>query len=102
MFGFKSFPFKNTVVHFQPGLISISGPNGSGKSNILDAIMFATGENRPSKMRVDKLKFLIHDIEGSGRKGPKMTRVSVNFDNSDRKIPVDSDSVTFTREMEYS
>jgi len=100
MFGFKSFPFKNTVVHFQPGLISISGPNGSGKSNILDAIMFATGENRPSKMRVDKLKFLIHDIEGSGRKGPKMTRVSVNFDNSDRKIPVDSDSVTITREMD--
>ncbi len=99
MFGFKSFPFKNTVIHFQPGLISISGPNGSGKSNILDAIMFATGENRPSKMRVDKLKFLIHDIEGSGRRGPKMTRVSVNFDNSDRKIPVDSDSVTITREM---
>jgi len=100
MFGFKSFPFKNTVINFQPGLISISGPNGSGKSNILDAIMFATGENRPSKMRVDKLKFLIHDVEGSGRRGPKMTRVSVNFDNSDRKLPVDSDSVTITREMD--
>ena len=99
MFGFKSFPFKNTVVNFQPGLISISGPNGSGKSNILDAIMFATGENKPSILRVDKLKFLIHDIEGSGRRGPKMTRVSVNFDNSDRKLPVDSDSVTITREM---
>ncbi len=99
MFGFKSFPFKNTVVNFQPGLVSISGPNGSGKSNILDAIMFATGENRPSKMRVDKLKFLIHDIEGA-RRGPKMTRVSVNFDNSDRKIPIDSDSVTITREMD--
>lgn len=99
MFGFKSFPFKNTIVNFEPGLVSISGPNGSGKSNILDAILFATGENRPSKMRVDKLKFLIHDIEGA-RRGPKMTRVSVNFDNSDRKIPVDSDSVTITREMD--
>ena len=99
MFGFKSFGFKNTTVDFQPGLVSISGPNGSGKSNILDAIIFALGENRPKIMRVDKLRSLIHDIEGE-RRGPKMTRVSVHFDNSDRKIPVDSDSVTFTREMD--
>src|SRR3990172_8620189 len=99
MFGFKSFGFKNTTVDFQPGLVSISGPNGSGKSNILDAIIFALGENRPKTMRVDKLRSLIHDIEGD-RRGPKMARVSVHFDNSDRKIPVDSDSVTFTREMD--
>ena len=99
MFGFKSFGFKNTAIDFEPGLISISGPNGSGKSNILDAIIFALGENRPKIMRVDKLKFLIHDIEGE-RRGPKMTRVSVHLDNSDRKIPVDSDSITITREMD--
>ena len=99
MFGFKSFGFKNTTVDFQPGLISISGPNGSGKSNILDAIIFALGENRPKTMRVDKLKSLIHDIEGE-RRGPKMTRVSVHMDNSDRKIPYDSDSLTITREMD--
>ncbi|HXV66961.1 MAG TPA: chromosome segregation SMC family protein [Nitrosopumilaceae archaeon] len=99
MFGFKSFGFKNTTVDFQPGLVSISGPNGSGKSNILDAIIFALGENRPKTMRVDKLRSLIHDIEGE-RRGPKMARVSVHFDNSDRKIPIDSDSVTFTREMD--
>ena len=99
MFGFKSFGFKNTTVDFQPGLISISGPNGSGKSNILDAIIFALGENRPKTMRVDKLRSLIHDIAGE-RRGPKMTRVSVHFDNSDRKIPVDTDSITITREMD--
>ncbi len=99
MFGFKSFGFKNTTVDFQPGLISISGPNGSGKSNILDAIIFALGENRPKTMRVDKLRSLIHDIQGE-RRGPKMTRVSVHLDNSDRKIPVDSDALTITREMD--
>ena len=99
MFGFKSFGFKNTIVDFQPGLVSISGPNGSGKSNILDAIIFALGENRPKTMRVDKLRSLIHDIEGEKR-GPKIARVSVHLDNSDRKIPIDSDSVTFTREMD--
>ena len=100
IYGFKSFGFKNTVIDFEPGLISISGPNGSGKSNILDAIIFALGENRPKVMRADKLRSLIHDIEGSARRGAKMTRSSVHFDNSDRKIPVDSDSVEITREMD--
>lgn len=99
IFGFKSFGFKNTIVQFEPGLVSIAGPNGSGKSNILDAIIFALGENRPKTMRVDKLRSLLHDIE-SGRRGTKMARVSVMFDNSDRKIPVDSDQVEITREME--
>ena len=99
IFGFKSFGFKNTSVQFEPGLISISGPNGSGKSNILDAIIFAMGENRPKIMRVDKLRSLIHDIEGN-RRGPKMARSSVHFDNSDRKIPIDSDTVEITREMD--
>ena len=91
IFGFKSFGFKNTTVQFEPGFVSISGPNGSGKSNILDAIIFAMGENKPKIMRVDKLRSLIHDIEGN-RRGSKMTRSSVHFDNSDRKIAIDSDN----------
>ncbi len=84
---------------FEPGLVSISGPNGSGKSNILDAIIFALGENKPKMMRVDKLRSLIHDIEGN-RHSSKMARASVHFDNSDRKIPIDSDSVEITRELD--
>ena len=99
IFGFKSFGFKNTTILFEPGLVSISGPNGSGKSNILDAIIFAMGENKPKVMRVDKLRSLIHDIEGA-RHGPKMARSSVHFDNSDRKIPVDNDVVEITRELD--
>ena len=99
IFGFKSFGFKNTIVDFEPGLVSISGPNGSGKSNILDAITFALGENRPKVMRAPNLRALMHDVEGSTRRGPKMARTSVHFDNTDRKIPVDSDIVTITREM---
>ena len=57
------------------------------------------GENKPKIMRVDKLRSLIHDIEGN-RHGPKMARSSVHFDNSDRKIPVDFDTVEITREMD--
>ena len=98
IFGFKSFGFKTTSVNFEPGLISISGPNGSGKSNILDAIIFAMGENKAKVMRAPNLRSLIHDIDGN-RHGPKLTRVRVQFDNSDRKIPVDSDLVSITREM---
>ena len=70
IFGFKSFGFRNTTVQFEPGLVSISGPNGSGKSNILDAIIFAMGENKPRIMRVDRLRSLIHDIDGN-RHGPR-------------------------------
>ena len=99
IFGFKSFGFKNTTVQFEPGLVSISGPNGSGKSNILDAIIFAMGENKPRMMRVGNLRMLIHDIDGN-RRTPKIARSSVHFDNTDRKIPVDSDTVEITREMD--
>ena len=86
-------------MQFEPGLVSISGPNGSGKSNILDAIIFAMGENKPKVMRVDKLRSLVHDVEGN-RHGAKMARSSVHFDNSDRKIPVDTDTVEITRELD--
>lgn len=99
IFGFKSFGFKNTTVNFRPGLVTISGPNGSGKSNILNAIIFALGENKPRIMGVDKLRSLVHEVGGTHR-GVKMTRASVHFDNIDRKIPVNSDTVEITREMD--
>ena len=63
VYGFKSFGFRNTIVHFDRGLVAITGPNGSGKSNILDAIMFAIGENSPKAMRVDKFQSLFHDAQ---------------------------------------
>ena len=99
IFGFKSFGYKNTTVNLEPGLVAISGPNGSGKSNILDAITFALGENSPKIMRVDKLRSLLHDV-GNKHQGTKIARVSCHFDNTDRKIPVDSNTVTITREMD--
>ncbi|MDP9286849.1 MAG: chromosome segregation protein SMC [Thermoproteota archaeon] len=97
VYGFKSFGFRNTVLNFEKGLVAITGPNGSGKSNILDAIMFAIGETSPKVLRVDKFQSLFHDSQNSST---RLIRASLNFDNSDRGIPVDSDSVTVTREME--
>ena len=97
VYGFKSFGFRNTVVQFEKGLVAITGPNGSGKSNILDAIMFAIGENSPKSMRVDKFQSLFNDAQNPSH---RLIRVSVSFDNLDRGIPMDEDTVTLTREME--
>ena len=97
VYGFKSFGFKNTIVHFEKGLVAVTGPNGSGKSNILDAIMFAIGENSPKALRVDKFQSLFHDSQNSNH---RLIRVSLTFDNLDRGIPVDEDNVTLAREME--
>lgn len=97
VYGFKSFGFRNTIVQFEKGLVAITGPNGSGKSNILDAIMFAIGENSPKAMRVDKFQSLFHDANNPVH---RLIRVSITFDNADRGIPMDEDAVTLTREME--
>jgi chromosome segregation protein len=97
MYGFKSFGFKNTAINFGKGLAAVTGPNGSGKSNVLDAIMFAVGENSPKALRVDKFQSLFHD---SQRSSHRLIRVSLTFDNLSRGIPVNSDCVTLTREME--
>ncbi len=98
IYGFKSFGFTNKVINLEKGLVCITGPNGSGKSNILDAIAFVLGENSPKILRVDKLHSLLHDNE-SNNPSKKYTRVSITFDNKDRVIPLDSDTVTITREM---
>ena len=97
VYGFKSFGFKNSVLTFDKGLIAVTGPNGSGKSNILDAIMFALGENSPRVLRVDRFQSLFHDSQNTHH---KMIHVSLTFDNHDRGIPIDSDNVTLTRDME--
>ena len=97
IYGFKSFGFKNTVLHLNNGLVAVTGPNGSGKSNILDAIMFALGENSPKLLRVDKFQSLFHDSENSSH---RLVRVNLSFDNSDRGIPIDMDTVSMSREME--
>jgi chromosome segregation protein len=97
IYGFKSFGFRNTIISFEKGLVAVTGPNGSGKSNILDAILFAIGENSPKALRVNKLQSLFHDSQNSSH---RLIRVSLTFDNADRGIPIDSDLVILTREME--
>jgi len=48
--GFKSFS-EETEMRFQPGISVIIGNNGVGKSNILDAIVWAIGEDSLDRLR---------------------------------------------------
>ncbi len=48
--GFKSFS-ERTEMSFQPGIGVVIGNNGVGKSNILDAIIWALGEDDLSRLR---------------------------------------------------
>lgn len=48
--GFKSFT-ERTVFTFPSRVTAIVGPNGCGKSNIVDAVLWAMGEMRPTHLR---------------------------------------------------
>ncbi len=94
--GFKTFGKKATV-HFDRGLTIITGPNGSGKSNILDSMKFALGELSPKELRGETIGDLIH--KGAMAATSHSAWVAVQFDNHDRRIPVDAEAVTISREF---
>ena len=96
MENFKSFGQKLTVPFF-PGFTAITGPNGAGKSNIADAILFVLGPKSSKVVRAGRLTDLIFN-GGKKHKNPaKYCKVSLVFDNKERKMPVDSDEVILTR-----
>ncbi len=96
MENFKSFGKKLTVPFF-PGFTAITGPNGAGKSNIADAILFVLGPKSSKVMRAGRLTDLIFN-GGKKHKNPaKYCKVSLVFDNTKRRMPVDSGEVVLTR-----
>jgi chromosome segregation protein len=105
--GFKSFGPKTLTISFEQGLNVVTGPNGSGKSNIADAILFALGENSPRVLRAaqGRLSGLIYDPKKEREESayseerPTSCRATIQFDNLDRKIPIDTDLVTVSREL---
>ncbi|MCJ7634227.1 AAA family ATPase, partial [Candidatus Bathyarchaeota archaeon] len=98
MRGFKSFGDKKVSVPLDRGLTVVTGPNGSGKSNIFDAIRFTLGDLSARSLRADKMSEVIYDGSSSG--GPNRTAyVSIQLDNADRRIPVDTETVTIARRV---
>ena len=98
MENFKSFGRK-VVIPFFPGFTAITGPNGSGKSNIGDAIRFVLGPKSPKAIRAERLTDLIFNGGKNKKRPANYCEVSLVFDNRDRKLPVDSDTVVLTRRI---
>ena len=95
--GFKSFADK-TVLEFMPGITSVIGPNGSGKSNISDSIRWVLGEQSMKCLRSGKSTDVIF-AGTQNRKSLGFAEVSLVFDNSDGKLPIEYAEVTVTRKI---
>lgn len=96
-YGFKSFADK-TELTFDKGITAVVGPNGSGKSNISDAIRWVLGEQSAKYLRGSKMEDVI--FSGSGkRRALGVAEVTVDFDNSDRTLPLDFEQVSLTRRI---
>lgn len=97
IYGFKSFADR-VHVEFDEGITAIVGPNGSGKSNVADAIRWVLGEQSAKSLRGGHMQ----DIIFSGtqiRKPLGFAEVSLNFDNSDRLIPIQYSEISVTRRL---
>ena len=93
---FKSFG-KKVKISFYNDFTTISGPNGSGKSNIIDGILFSLGLTSSRTLRAEKLTDLIYN--GDEAKKPDFAQVTIRFDNTDRKLPLELDEVEISRKV---
>jgi chromosome segregation protein len=98
--GFKSFGPQTVKVNLDKGFTAITGPNGSGKTNIMDALLFSLGELSTKRLRAENsAKLIFHGSEKAGQDKAKMAKVVVQFDNTDGVMPVDTTTVTISREV---
>jgi structural maintenance of chromosome 3 (chondroitin sulfate proteoglycan 6) len=90
--GFKSYRDPATLT-LQPTATLVCGLNGSGKSNLFSALEFVLSD-RYSSLSQDERRALLHD--GGGRT-TLAASVTVVFDNSDGRLPVDRPQVSLAR-----
>ena len=98
--GFKSFVDPTDLV-ISEGLTGVVGPNGCGKSNLLEALRWVMGENRPTAMRGGGMEDVIF-AGASTRPARNYAEVSLTIDNSERLAPSgfnDSDTLEIVRRI---
>ncbi len=98
--GFKSF-VDPTELLIQEGLSGVVGPNGCGKSNLLEALRWVMGENRPSAMRGGGMEDVIF-AGTSTRPARNFAEVVLQIDNSERVAPAgfnEDDTLEVTRRI---
>jgi|GEM_PF-1986384 len=100
LLGFKSF-VDPTELMIAPGLTGVVGPNGCGKSNLLEALRWVMGENRPTAMRGGGMDDVIF-AGASSRPARNYAEVTLHLDNSDRLAPAafnDADNLEIIRRI---
>jgi chromosome segregation protein len=98
--GFKSFVDPTDLV-IADGLTGVVGPNGCGKSNLLEALRWVMGENRPTAMRGDGMEDVIF-AGAATRPARNFAEVVIHLDNSDRLAPAgfnEADHLEITRRI---
>ncbi|NRP24156.1 Chromosome partition protein Smc [Aliiroseovarius sp. xm-m-379] len=98
--GFKSFVDPTDLV-IADGLTGVVGPNGCGKSNLLEALRWVMGENRPTAMRGGGMEDVIF-AGAATRPARNFAEVSLQLDNSERLAPSgfnDSDNLEIIRRI---
>lgn len=95
--GFKSFA-DPTTVDFDPGITAIVGPNGCGKSNIVDAVRWAIGEQRPTVLRSEKMQNVIFNGTDA-RKPLGMAEVQLTIENNRNILPTEYSEVSIGRRL---
>lgn len=83
--GFKSFVDPVDLL-ITDGLTGVVGPNGCGKSNLLEALRWVMGENRPKSMRGSGMEDVIF-AGAATRPARNFAEVSLHIDNSQREAP---------------
>ncbi|UYP67142.1 chromosome segregation protein SMC [Thalassobacter stenotrophicus] len=83
--GFKSFVDPTDLV-IADGLTGVVGPNGCGKSNLLEALRWVMGENRPTAMRGGGMEDVIF-AGAATRSARNFAEVTLGMDNSERLAP---------------
>ena len=83
--GFKSF-VDPTDLLIHEGLTGVVGPNGCGKSNLLEALRWVMGENRPTAMRGDGMEDVIF-AGAATRPARNFAEVAITIDNTERLAP---------------
>ena len=98
--GFKSFVDPTDLI-ISDGLTGVVGPNGCGKSNLLEALRWVMGENRPSAMRGGGMEDVIF-AGASTRPARNFAEVGLIIDNADRLAPAafnDNDNLEIIRRI---
>jgi len=98
--GFKSFVDPTDLI-IADGLTGVVGPNGCGKSNLLEALRWVMGENRPTAMRGGGMEDVIF-AGAATRPARNFAEVSLHIDNTDRLAPAgfnDHDHIDIVRRI---